>query len=82
MSNKQVLQANNYLDEMFIVRFHYTVDNRLNQWLKKQCCSANDVIETNTLLVDFPSIFFHMQFLNKFYCPLPPTIMTFLKETI
>jgi hypothetical protein len=72
IDNKQLLRTRQFLDEMFISKLHFTVDDRLNQWLK-QCCRANDVLETNMLLVDFSSIFYDVQ-LNKFHCYLPPNI--------
>ena len=78
LDNKQLLKTKNYLDEMFIPKLHFSVDDRLNQWLR-QCCRAEDVLETNTNLVDFPSIFYDIQ-LNKFHCALPPTIMKLKKS--
>ena len=70
--NNRLLKTKLFLDEMFIAKFHYTIDDRLNQWLS-QCCRADEVSETNLHLVDFASIFFDLQ-LNKFHCNLPPSI--------
>ena len=70
--HKRLLRTKLFLDEMFIAKMHFTVDDRLNQWLE-QCCRTDTVTETNLELTNFSSIFGDIQ-LNKFFCHLPSNI--------
>ena len=70
--HKRLLRTKNYLDEMFIPKLHFTVDDRLNQWLE-QCCRADLTLDTNLELTNFSSIFYDIQ-LSKFVCSLPSNI--------
>ena len=78
--NKRLLKTKLFLDNMFIPKLHYMIDDRLNQWFS-QCCRANEVNETNIQLVDFSSIFFDIQ-LSKFHCNLPPSISKVTNKTL
>ena len=79
MVNKRLLRTKNFLDEMFIAKFLYSIDDRLFQWLE-QCCRAESVDETNLELTNFASIFSDIQ-LNKFHCALPPTILQLKRDS-
>ena len=71
--HKRLLRTKQYLDDMFIPRLLFMVDDRLNQWLE-QCCRADSVSDTNLELTHFSSIFSDIQ-LNKFFCNLPSNIL-------
>ena len=71
--HKRLLRTKNYLDDMFIPKLHFTVDDRLNQWLD-QCCRADLAFDTNLELTNFSSIFYDIQ-LSKFFCSLPLNIL-------
>ena len=63
---------------MFIAKLHFTLDDRLNQWLS-QCSRVEDVSETSVELIQFSSIFLDIQ-LNRFHCDLPPSIARIVKR--
>jgi hypothetical protein len=73
IDHKHLLRTKNYLDDMFIPKLHFTVDDRLNQWLD-QCCRVDLAIDTNLELTNFSSIFYNIQ-LSKFHCSLPSNIL-------
>ena len=72
-SNKDVIRSKLFLDEKFIAKFLFMVDDRVYQWLK-QCCRVESVSETNLQLMDFAQLFFDIQS-NRFFCSLPSNIM-------
>ena len=76
--NRRLLRTRQYLDDMFIPKFLFSVDDRLNQWLH-QCCTADSIMDTNLELTNFSSIFNDIQ-MNKFVCHLPPNIMKLHKR--
>ena len=76
--HKRLLRTKQYLDDMFIPRLLFMVDDRLNQWLE-QCCRADLVSDTNLELTHFSSIFSDIQ-LNKFFCNLPSNILRLQKD--
>jgi hypothetical protein len=71
IDNKQILRSQQFLDEMFISKLHFTFDHRLNQWLN-QCCRVDNVIETNLELILFSSMISDIQ-MNRFNCYIPPS---------
>ena len=77
--HKRLLRTKQYLDDMFIARLQFMVDDRLNQWLD-QCSRADLVLDTNLELTHFSSIFHDIQ-LNKFFCNLPSNILKLQKDT-
>ena len=77
--NKRLLKTKLYLDEFFIAKVLYTVDDRLNQWLN-QCCRVQFVSETNLELVNFGNIIADLQ-LSQFHCTLPPNIAKIFDNT-
>ena len=78
LDHKRLLRTKQYLDDMFIPRLLFMVDDRLNQWLD-QCCRADLVTDTNLELTHFSSIFSDIQ-LNKFFCNLPSNILRLQKD--
>ena len=72
MDNKRLLKTKLYLDDMFIAKLIFAVDDRLNQWLH-QCCRVEFVTETSLNLIDFSSIISDLQ-LCQFNYILPPNI--------
>ena len=71
-SNREVMRAKLYLDDMFIAKFLYMVDDRLYQWLA-QCCKVQAVEDTNLDLMNFAQLFYDVQ-ANRFVCLLPPSV--------
>ena len=78
--NKTLLKRKLYLDEMFIPKLLYSIDDRVNQWLC-QCCRENSVADTSLELVSFKDITMKLQ-LNDFACFLPPNIRKIIKDTV
>ncbi len=76
--NKTLLRRKLCLDEMFIPKFLYSVDDRVNQWLL-QCSQSDNVEETSMELVQFSSLIVKLQ-LNEFSCFLPPNIKKIIKD--
>ena len=72
LDNKQLLRTKLYMDEQFIAKFIYAVDDRIYQWLR-QCSSAEAVTDTDLDLVDFTTLFKDI-LLSRFDIKLPPNI--------
>ncbi len=53
--NRSLLKRKLYLDEMFIPKLLYSVDDRVNQWLT-QCCREESIQSTSLDLVSFSDI--------------------------
>ena len=71
-TNKTLLRTKLYLDRMFIAKFLFSIDNRINKWLSK-CSRVSSVDETCMELVDFGTLITDLK-LNRFYCDLPDSI--------
>ena len=54
-SNKDVIRSKLFLDEKFIAKFLFMVDDRVYLWLK-QCRRVESVSETNLQLMDFAQL--------------------------
>ena len=76
--NKTLLKRKLALDEMFIPKILYAVDDRVNQWLS-QCCREQSVSETSLGLVNFTNIIEKLQ-MNDFNCYLPINLRQIIKE--
>ena len=76
--NKMLLRRRYSLDDMFIPKFLYSVDDRVNQWLT-QCGIEDNVSATSLDLVEFKSIMAKVR-LNDFQCYLPPSIKKIIKD--
>jgi hypothetical protein len=72
MDNRQLLRTKLYMDQQFIAKFIYAVDDRIYQWLR-QCSAADAVTDTDLELVDFGSLFKDI-LLSRFDITLPPNI--------
>ena len=77
-TNKTLLRTKLYLDKMFIAKFLFTIDDRINKWLQ-ECSRVTLVDETCMELIDFAAIMTDIK-LNKFYCDLPASIRSIAKE--
>lgn len=77
--HKSLLRRKLCLDDMFIPKLLYSVDDRVNQWLT-QCSQRDSVDETSIELVQFTQIILKIQ-LNEFSCFLPPNIKKIVKDT-
>jgi hypothetical protein len=72
LDNKQLLRTKLYMDEQFIAKFIYAIDDRIYQWLR-QCSTADAVTDTDLELVEFNSLFKDI-LLSRFDIRLPPNI--------
>lgn len=72
LDNKQLLRTKLYMDDQFIAKLIYAIDDRIYQWLK-QCSTADAVTDTDLELVDFSSLFRDI-LLSRFDIKLPPNI--------
>ena len=79
LDNKNLFRTKQFLDDMFIPKLHFMLDDRLNKWLS-QCCRVDDVTDTNLDLIKFSSIFNDIQ-MNRFFCDLPPSINKLHKKS-
>ena len=79
-SNKDVLRTKLYLDDMFIAKFLFLIDDRMYQWLK-QCCRVSSIRETNILLMDYSQLFYDLQS-NRFFCVLPQSITKVISNPV
>ena len=71
-SNRTLLRTKLYLDKMFIAKFLFSIDDRINKWLSE--CGRQDTVENTSMeLVDFASIISDLK-LNRYYCDLPNSI--------
>ena len=76
--NKLLLRRRHSLDDMFIPKILYSVDDRVNQWLTQ--CAVEQAVNTTCLeLVGFSNIITKIR-LNEFQCYLPPSIKKIIKE--
>ena len=79
-SNKTLLRTKLYLDKLFIPKFLFLIDDRVNKWLSE--CSRVEMVENMCMdLVDFATIVTDIK-LNRFYCDLPSSIRLLLNERI
>ena len=67
-----------HLDDEFITKFLYCIDDRINEWLH-ECMRAKTVEETSLDLINFSSIITDIQ-LNKFVIFLPNSIKRLSKR--
>ena len=74
-SNKTLLRTKRYLDKLFIPKFLFFIDHRVNKWLSE--CSRVEMVE-NTC-IDFATIVTDIK-LNRFYCDLPSSIRLLSNE--
>ena len=73
-SNRTLLRTKLYMDKMFIAKFLFSIDDRINKWLSE--CGKNDIVEKTSMeLVDFATIISDLK-LNRYYCDLPQSIKT------
>ena len=71
-SNKTLLRTKLYLDKLFIAKFLFSIDDRINKWLNE--CSRQKIVEDTSMeLVNFATIISDLK-LNRYYCDLPHTI--------
>ena len=61
-----------YLDKLFIAKFLFSIDDRINKWLN-ECSRQKTVDKTSMELVDFATITLDLK-LNRYYCDVPNTI--------
>ena len=57
---------------MFIAKFLFSIDDRINKWLG-ECAKSNNITETSLELVDFSTIILDLK-LNRYFCDLPNNI--------
>ena len=76
--NKTLLRTKLYLDKMFIAKFLFSIDDRINKWLG-ECAKAKDITETSLELVDFSTIVSDLK-LNRYFCDLPSNIKMIVKD--
>ena len=79
-TNKTLLRTKLYLDKMFVAKFLFSIDDRINKWLG-ECARAQDITETSLELVDFSTIISDLK-LNRYYCDLPSNIKMIVKDDI
>jgi hypothetical protein len=72
LDNKQLLRTKLFMDDQFIAKFIYAIDDRIYQWLR-QCSTAEAVTDTDLELVEFNSLFKDI-LLSRFDIRLPPNI--------
>ena len=77
-ANRTLLRTKLYLDKMFIAKFLFSIDDRINKWLSK-CGKNNTVDKTSMELVDFASIISDLK-LNRYFCDLPQSIKMVAKN--
>jgi len=77
-TNKTLLRTKLYLDKMFIAKFLFSIDDRINKWLT-ECSKVNSVDETCMELVDFGTLMIDLK-LNRFYCDLPDSVKMVAKD--
>ena len=76
-SNRTLLRIKLYLDKMFIAKFLFSIDDRINKWLG-ECGRVSTVEQTSLELVGFISIITDLK-LNRYYCDLPNSIKSIAK---
>jgi len=70
---KLLLKTSNHLDESFIPKLLYSIDDtRIKKWLN-ECMQAKTLMDTSIELISFTSILTDIQ-LNRFVCFLPSNI--------
>ena len=71
-ANKTLLRTKLRLDKLFIAKFLFSIDDRINKWLNE--CSRQKIVEDTSIdLVDFATIISDLK-LKQYYCDLPHTI--------
>ena len=71
-ANKTLLRTKLRLDKLFIAKFLFSIDDRINKWLNE--CSRQKIVEDTSIdLVDFTTIISDLK-LKQYYCDLPHTI--------
>ncbi len=76
--NKTLLKTKLYLDKMFIAKFLFSIDDRINKWLC-ECAKVKNITETSLELVDFSTIVSDLK-LNRYFCDLPSNIKMIVKD--
>ena len=61
-----------HMDELFIAKFMFTIDDRINEWLTK-CMRANSINDTDIDLINFKSITKKIKH-KTFHPYVPPNI--------
>ena len=77
--NRSLLRRKLCLDEMFIPKFLYAIDDKINQWLM-QCSQVQNVEETSVHLMKLQKIITKLQ-VNELICCLPPNIKRIARES-
>ena len=75
---KLLLKTAHHLDEEFIAKLMYSIDDRINKWLH-ECVRATTVQDTSGALVEFSGILTDIK-LNRFICFLPGNIKKLSKR--
>ena len=68
-TNRLILRTKFYLDKLFLAKFLFTIDYRINKWLT-ECGRVKTVEDIDLNLIDFSIIISDMK-LNRFICELP-----------
>ena len=77
-NKKLLLKTSKHLDEQFIPKFLYSIDDRINKWLT-ECVRAKDISDTSIELINFNLLLTDVQ-LNRFVCYLPGNIRKISKK--
>ena len=75
---KLLLKTAKHLDDQFIAKFLYSIDDRVNKWLN-ECQRAKIVSNTSLELINFSMMLSDIQ-LNRFICYLPSNIKKMTKK--
>ena len=77
-TNRILLRIKFYLDKLFIAKFIFLIDDRINKWLT-ECEQVETVEQTSLELMDFMMIMSDIK-LNKFFCDLLDSIRMIAKD--
>ena len=72
------MKTAHHLDEEFIAKFMYSIDDRINKWMH-ECVRATTVQDTTGALVEFLTLLTDIK-LNRFICFLPGNIKKLSKR--
>ena len=75
---KLLLKTAKHLDDQFIAKFLFSIDNRINKWLN-ECQKAKIISNTSLELINFSIMISDIQ-LNRFICYLPNNIKKMTKK--
>ena len=73
-----LLKTAHHLDDEFIAKFMYSIDDRINKWLH-ECIRAKTVMDTSDELIRFTTLLTDIK-LNRFVCFLPGNIKKLSKR--